>query len=210
MNILRRLNNTYQKVYRNRHLIAKGLVLDDPEYRLWDLYIALYDWDKSHSETFQTVEATDLVLKEILDWSISKVCRVRNRLLKKGAIKPVGRSIYTVSLLPQKENDIASLKNNVAQMQNEIAPMQEKIAEKQQFQGYLDSNTIVSYKGKYRINTVDEYNDIKNKVDELSKNIDEKNCWLSDKPEERTLVDEQQRLAGLMLNYEIENDLLPI
>lgn len=210
MQISRRLNNTYQRVYRNRHLIAKNLKLNDREYRLWDLYIALYDWDKDHTETYQTVQATDLVLSEVLGWSPPKVCRVRNLLLKKGAIKPIGRSIYTIVLLPQKENNFAGLQNSIAEMQDEIAPVQEKVAEVQQIQGYSDPNTIVSYKDKYRINTEEEYTRAKIRVDELSKQIDKMGCWLSDKPEEKVLVDEQQRLAGEMLIYEIDNDLLPI
>ena len=173
MQISRRLNNTYQRVYRNRHLIAKDLKLNDREYRLWDLYIAIYDWDKKHTETFQTIQATDLMLAEVLSWSPSKVCRVRNLLLKKGTIKPIGRSSYTVVLLPQKENDIAGLQNSVAEMQDEIAPVQEKVAEVQQIQGYSTPNTIVSYKDKYRINTEEEYVRVKLKVDELNKQIDE-------------------------------------
>lgn len=210
MNILRRLNNTYQKVYRNRHLVAKQLNLKDSEYRLWDLCLAIYDWDKKHEETYQTVETTDKILADILGWSSSKVCRVRNGLIEKGTIKEKARSLYEVVLLPSSKNNTAKLQDENANLQDQIAETQENIAELQSNQDKTDETTIVSYKGKYRINTVDEYNDIKNKVDELSKNIDEKHCWLSDKPEEKILVDEQQRLAGLMLNYEIENDLLPI
>lgn len=210
MQISRRLNNTYQRVYRNRHLIAKNLKLNDREYRLWDLYIAIYDWDKGHIETYQTVQATDLMLSEVLGWSPSKVCRVRNLLLEKGSIKSTARSTYSIVLLPQKENNIAELKDDTAKMQDDIAPVQEKVAEVQQIQSYPTPNTTVSYKDKYRISTEEEYVRVKIRVDQLNKQIDVMHCWLSDKPEEKVLVDEQQRLAGEMLIYEIDNDLLPI
>lgn len=210
MNILRRLNNTYQKVYRNRHLVAKQLNLKDSEYRLWDLCLAVYDWDKKHEETYQTVETTDSILADILNWSSSKVCRVRNRLIVKGAIKEKARSFYEVVLLPSSNNDIAKLHDDNANLHNEIAETQENIAELQSNQDETDKTTIVSYKGKYSISTEEEYISVKLKVDELSKQIDEINCWLSNKPEEKTLVNEQQRLAGLMLTYEIDNNLLPI
>lgn len=210
MNILRRLNNTYQRVYRNRHLVAKQLILKDSEYRLWDLYLAIYDWDKKHKETYQTVETTDSILADILDWSSSKVCRVRNGLIEKGAIKEKARSFYEVVLLPSSKNDVAKLQDDNANLHNEIAKTQENIAEMQSNQDKTDQSTIVSYKGKYSISTEEEYISIKLKVDELSKQIDEINCWLSNRPEEKALVDEQQQLSNLMLNYEIENDLLPI
>lgn len=210
MQIIRRLNNSYQRLYRSRHLIARRLKLDDGEYRLWDLYLALYDWDDKHKETYQTVIATDATLASILGCSPSKVCRVKKLLLKKGLIKEIGRSAYFVIQLPQPVSNLEELQNDIAKMQDETALMQENIAELQGNQGYLPQNAIVSYKGKYRICTEEEYKRVKIRVDELSKQIDELDCWLSEKTEEKALVDEHERLAGLLLNYEIDHNLIPI
>jgi hypothetical protein len=210
MQPIKRLNNTYQKLYRNRHLIAKDLMIGDAEYRLWDLYIALYDWDKTHAETFETVNATDSALAEILNWSKSKVCRTRKKLLKKGVIRFIERSLYKIISLPREETISVSLQSKSAELQDEVAQINQKGAVLQPNQGYSTQNTIVSYKDKYRINSEDEYKRVKINVDGLSKQIDRIDCWLSEKPEEKALVDKQQRNANLMLDYEIENGLLPI
>jgi len=149
MNLQRRLNNTYQKLYRHRHIIAKKLKLSDPEYRLWDLYLALYDWDTKHTETFQTVEAPDRDIAKLLDWSASKVCRNRNKLISKGIIKSKTRTVHEVILIPSKETDVSSLQHQNAPVKQTFAGVQQKSAEKQQSTGKTDQNTIVSYKDKY-------------------------------------------------------------
>lgn len=142
MTLQRRLNNTYQKLYRNRHVIAQRLELSDQEYRLWDLYLALYDWDKGHTETFQTIDASDRVIANLLNWSPSKVCRQRNKLINKGVIKNEARSVHKVTLIPNKETDVASL-------QLQTAPVKQKIAGMKQSTGITSQNSIVSYKDKY-------------------------------------------------------------
>lgn len=151
MRLARRLNATYQKVYRNRHVLAKNLVLDDAEYRLWDLLIALYDWDKKHEEDYGTVKATDRGLAELLNWSYSKVCRARNGLLMKGIIFRRDRSVYKIFPLPQLNENISLTQQNVAEMQNEISTEQQDIASLQQKQGYSGNSSIVSYKDKFSI-----------------------------------------------------------
>lgn len=60
------------------------------------------------------------------------------------------------------------------------------------------------------IKTKEEYEQLKARVEALSKKIDDSSGWLSEEPAMRKMVNEQQRLAGQMLEYEIENDLLPI
>lgn len=150
MKPVKRLNDTYQRLYRNRHLIAKKCGMDDSEYRLWDLYLAIYDWDKTHAATFETFTATDANIAEILGWSTSKVCRARHELLGKKVIEIVERSVYRVKLLPVKENEIANLQGKNAELQGKIAHMQQDFSPVQQNQGSELVNSIVSSKGKYK------------------------------------------------------------
>jgi hypothetical protein len=202
MRLLRRLNETYQKVYRNRHLWSRNLRLTDAEYRLWDLFVALYDWDKKHNETYETIEATDCQIAKILDWSDSKSCRVRNNLLRKvkGYLKQIGRSSYKIQPIINEE-EIAPMQNKDDQMQEKLAPMQENSIQQ-------EPNSIVSYKDKYLIDTEDKYKSIKAVVNNLEEKI--KNRWLSDNIEDKLLVEEHQKLANSLLSYEINNDLLPL
>lgn len=140
MSLIRRLNRTYQKVYRDRHLLAQGLSLTDPEYRLWDLFKALEDWDKNHSETYQKVLATDRELVKVLPssyWSPSKVCRVRKSLITKGFIDQTGTSEYKVI-------EMSLVQQRISQVKQKIAPVQQK-------QTYNGNSSLVSYKDKYSL-----------------------------------------------------------
>lgn len=150
----RRLNDSYQKVYRNRHIKARGLSLTDPEYRLWDLFTAVYDWDKTHTQSFGTIETTDRELAEVLKWSASKVCRNRVSLIKKGLIEQTSIGVYKLLL----EKLSAPLEQEVAQAKQEIAPTQQEVADLQQKQAYTADNSLVSYKDKYRLErSIKEY-----------------------------------------------------
>lgn len=80
----------------------------------------------------------------------------------------------------------------------------------QEIQGQTASISLSSSKYQYVvIKTKKEYEEIKNKVDVLTKEIDDFNGWLSDDPKLKKMVEEQQKLANAMLMYEIEHDLLP-
>jgi len=156
MALLRKLNKTYQKVFRDRHIRARKLSLTDSEYRLWDLCVAVYDWDKKHTQTFGTLETTDRELASILGWSASKACRKRNSLIRKGLIEKT--EIGTYKVVPVGA-ETALLHQGVAQTQQEIAPTQEKGADLQQKQTQTADSSLVSYKDKYRLVRSDrEYN----------------------------------------------------
>ena len=59
-----------------------------------------------------------------------------------------------------------------------------------------------------KITTWEEYKLITKRVNEGKKQIDAVEGWL--KPEYKRWVDQYEALAVLLLNWEIENDLLPI
>src|SRR4030065_1818433 len=152
MRLTRRLNHTYQRLYRDRHIKAKDSGFSDAEYRLWDLFKALYDWDDKHLESFGEVSATDRELANILGWSAAKVCRTRNRLIKRGFIKKVGTS----QLTDYKVNGVAQLQQATTRMKKGISPMQQESAPVQQNQTYHGNSAIVSYKDKSSLVRSDE------------------------------------------------------
>lgn len=129
LHIERRLLNTKarQRLFKNRHLHARELRLDDAEFRLLDLYGAVISWDKvNYPDQYESVKATDQQIGEILMWSYSKVCRVKNKLIKKGLVRKDGNADYKVLRIFDKEMPIADMQENVANSQKEIATMQKK------------------------------------------------------------------------------------
>ena len=158
--LLRRLNHTWQKVRRDRHLAALYFQLDDPEYRLYDLYFAAYGWDKTYKETYGTVEFPDREIGNILSWSPAKVCRTRNRLLKKGiiSVRNENENIYKILPPPSLPDNLTALEEKIAWMQKLISPLQQAgaspkqdVAPVQQTQGYSGDSSIVSYKDQYSL-----------------------------------------------------------
>lgn len=148
-NISRRLNG-WQKINRQRHVIAKQLKLINAEYRLWDLLIALYDWDKTHLETYGTIEITDRQLADLLGWSAPTVCRTRNTLLKKGLIEKIQQGIYGVNT--------SIVHNPNASVKQILSSTTEGNASMQQDQGYSNDFSFVSSKvNSASSNTEDRY-----------------------------------------------------
>lgn len=183
MSLQRRLNNTYQQLYRNRHVIAQKLKLSDQEYRLWDFYLATYDWDKNHSQTYECVEASDRDVASFLRWSPSKVCRARKKLTNKGVIAFKSRSLYKVLLIPNKKTDISLL-----QLQN--ASVKQKNAEMKQRTGETSQSSIVSYKDKYISKGKREDNKQEIRSNEEYQRIYEESDCLGLTPDDMKWIDE--------------------
>ncbi len=234
MELQKRLNKTFQKVTRDRHVIAQRLKLSDSEYRLWDLFTALYDWDNRHT-TFGSVVGTNEEIAKLLsgcNWSASKVCRTLISLIKKGLIKRVSRSQHKLTALPLdqititfpsndtpddsptlSDNILADPQNNNADPQITNAEMHQDSAELQENQGSMRIS-IVSFKDKFKDEkdgrnlTREEYEKVCQEVERLYSVL--KGKFLSENGEIQKKVQEYERLAQLMLDYQIEHDLLPI
>lgn len=102
MRILRKLNGSYQRISRDRHLIARQLGLSDPEYRLWDLLVASYGWDNRYEDSYERVEATSRDIAFVLNWSHSKVSRVMNQLKEKEFVRVFKQGVYEVLVIPER------------------------------------------------------------------------------------------------------------
>lgn len=153
--LLRRLNHTWQKVHRDRHLAALYFQLSDPEYRLCDFYSAACVWDKKYVETYGTVEFTDRDVANILSWSPAKVCRTRKNLIERRIIRLNESGAYVVIPPPTLPKSLETLKEKVAWMQGLVSPTQhdvalpkQVVAPVQQTQGYSADSSIVPYKNK--------------------------------------------------------------
>ncbi len=185
MPLKNQIKHTFQKVYRDRHLLAKSLNITDAEYRLWDLYIAGCDWDPSHIENYQTLQATDSEISKILGdkWEDTKVCRTRNKLLKKGILNRIEgtRSRYFVNLMSIDDN---------AKIQAKVGPVQEDDGKLQAIADLTSPNPLGSFKDKY----IGIYKDIikaEKDVHDLIVKPDSTN-----NPNIRWLIQEQKRLSN--------------
>lgn len=207
MKLLRRITNqSWQKVKRNRHLVAIHLELDDAQYRLWDLLVALYDWDRKHEETYGCVECTDREIAKILSWSPAKVCRARNELLKKKVIRKPG-DLYSILPFPELDDETLNKFKKVARVHGSVSPLKphvsppiKELAPLQQNQGYLDKSSLVSYKDessngypkkvliKQESRTEEEYKRIKEEMGPSSLEIDDMK-WIDDNLVEKKVVD---------------------
>ena len=212
IDISRRLINpkARQWLLRNRHLKAKELKLDDSEYRLLDLYGAVSGWDKRYEHIFEAVHATDKQIGDILRWSSSKTCRVRNKLIKKGLVEEIDIGAYKILFHFHKDENLI-LQSQVANLQTETAEAKEEIADLQPVRGQNINTSLYSSNKVYvALHTRDEYIRVIKIVEDVTKQINDAKGWFSDDPEMKKLVEEQQQQANAMLMYEIENDLLPI
>lgn len=220
-----KIKRSYMTLYARRHLIARDLKMSDQEYRLWDLYVAIYDWDKRHYK-YGYFEATDREIAPIIGWDYSTVARYRKKLIKKNIISRAGQGIYKLLINPQYRknipeeniNDNFSSRNNseeqkVAELQQGVASTQQVVADMQQNRSY---SSFIKYPVKDMYSYVNvgsrlsesQYKTIKKEVNNLSIFLNGK--WFDKNGEIQKLCNEQQRLAQLMLDYEIENDLLPL
>lgn len=200
----KRLNDTYQKVFRNRHVIAKNESLTDQEYRLWDLYVALYDWDKKHSH-YGCVVDTDKHIAEMLNWSEAKVCRTRKKLIIKGVVSSIERSVIKVWPIPGYiEKWIAPMKPDFSKPQEENDNFERISFGDDRNQ---DQNSIIydfPIKDKYSfICYFDEYLDCKKELEKISKitslAVDARS---RNQPKMRQLIELKEKYEELIKNYE--------
>ena len=81
--------NGYIKLYR-REIERLNQLLDDREYRLYQILVSLADWDRTHGEKYSTLRKTVRELKEKhlpkKGWSTGKISSVLGRLKSKGFI----------------------------------------------------------------------------------------------------------------------------
>lgn len=193
MPLCNQIKHTFQKVYRDRHLLAKSLNITDAEYRLWDLYIAGCDWDSKHIENYQTLQATDSEISKILGgkWEDTKVCRTRNKLLKKGILSRIEgtRSRYYVKLMSIDDN---------AKIQDNVVPMQEDNGEMQSVADQPNQTALGSFKDKYK----DVYDNLLKQEQEISTLISQLDISVKGDPKYEKLYVEQKRLNDQIEYYE--------
>lgn len=215
---MKKLTNekAYQTTFRKRHIFAKELGLTDREYRIWDLYTTVYDWDSRHTETFGTIETTDAQVASLIGCDPSTVSRTRNILIQKGLIKQLENGLIQILVVAEKPN--ATHQHAYAPHQYGYAPQNSYLADTQQNQGYSQESPLVASKedlgsskekGGTPVNVIpnvfggfeeenspdwEKLNELRNRKDELRQQIAGR--WSSPDPTMRDLIDEHNRISG--------------
>lgn len=149
--VLKKLKG-YQKHNRSRHIFAKEFQLSDPEFRLWDLAVALSGWDEKNIDSYKMFEGTMDSLATILDWSKAKVSRMMNDLIHKRIVTRNQQKVYKVNILcekgSEKEDDkFAQQKENISLVKKRVAPLKQTVAPMKQKEAYSPINSLISFKG---------------------------------------------------------------
>lgn len=166
----------YQKAPRDRYFLLRDHILTQEEFLLYELGLAITDWDKTHIDFYGTFQATNQDLADMLGWSSdSTVSRYKKSLIRKGFFL-----LALVNRLQVKDFSSWELKKSSAKMQNtpaEIgiasANLQEPPAKVQNSQSKNSSSSLVSSKGNlssskevYEYLSDEELDDIGRRIDQ--------------------------------------------
>lgn len=169
----------YQKAPRDRFQLLSNKVLSQEELALYELGIAITDWDEEHTETYGTFQATDIDLAGILGWKVaSTVNRHRRSLITKGWFIEREDSRITAKDFHQWElrrNSSAKMHKADADTQTFNSEKQIDDAEMQRNQPQNNSYPLGSYKGNLVSFDSSSYEDISDEeMDKIAIEIDRK------------------------------------
>lgn len=154
----------YQKASRDRFLLIAEGILTHEEFVIYELGVALTDWDKTHVETYGTFLASNLQLAQLLHWkSDSTVSRHRQKLIQKGffIVGNDGRTLikdyekWQLKRLP--ENTSEKMQASSAKMQPTNAVLHETPAKMHESSPQNPDQPLVSFKGNSSFKTKEEY-----------------------------------------------------
>lgn len=159
----------YQRAPRDRFLLLFYKVFAQEELALYELGIAITDWDSTHIDTYGTFKATNKQIANILGWkNDSSVSRYKKSLIKKGYFKldSDGRiQIKGFNLWELRQKKSAENQEKFAELQTDSAKIQESSEKLHKNQSYLDSYSLVSSKGGNKFLRSDrEYEEIKKEL----------------------------------------------
>lgn len=144
----------YYPIYRGRFLLLKDGVLSQQGFLLYEVSVAIADWDKKHEGYYGVIRLTQEEIEYILGRTKGFVSRYGKELYKKGfwvkdsygRTRVVGFELIETGLLKTitKRDKVVNLQNYIANKQNYEALLQQDIAEKQ----LISSKEKSTFQGK--------------------------------------------------------------
>ena len=167
----------YQKASRDRFLLLSNKTLTVEEFTLYELCIAVTDWDRSH-ETFGTIHVTNKQLAYVMGWNSETTAgRHKNQLINKGFLINMGNGYFQVKDIEKWElrsKEHAKTDVNNADLHNHNAEIGSEDAEIDDNQGKKNDYSLISSKGSIKFLRSDsEYEEIKNSGQFGSMTIDD-------------------------------------
>lgn len=149
-------------------------ILSQQEFILYELGIALTDWDYRHTETYGTFQATNQELAEILGFKTdSSISRHKTGLLKKVLfILADEHRIAPKDFEKWELRKSAKMQNQVAEMQTDSANKHELSAKKQELYPQNSDYSLISYKGNIGSSNSEYISD--DELDRIAIEIDKK------------------------------------
>jgi hypothetical protein len=84
----------YQKAHKDRFYLLALDRMTMEEFILYELFIAITDWDRRHFDTYGTFKATNREIREVLRWKAdSTVSRHKKSLMEKGFLETLGERL---------------------------------------------------------------------------------------------------------------------
>lgn len=167
----------YQKAPRDRFFLLYNKTLTQEEFVLYELGIAITDWDREHTETYGTFQATNQELAEILGWdSDTTALRHKDSLIQRGLfiqvnedlIKPKGFEKWQL-----RTSKAAKIQDQTAKIQLTSSNLEEVPAKMQDDRPQKDNNSLVSFKGDLSLSKEDNSEDIpEEELDRISNELD--------------------------------------
>lgn len=159
----------YQKADKGRIKLLTDKVLSHEEYILFEICIAITDWDRDH-ETYGLFKATNLQLAEIAGWdSDSTVSRYRKSLVEKGFLSDCGNGCFKAKNFEDwqlRRGEVAKNQDVSADLQPSSAEIQTYPAKMQKDRERVNDYSLGSFKGNSSF--ANEALDI----DEISRELD--------------------------------------
>lgn len=144
----------YYPTFRGKYLLLKESILSQQAFLLYDLSVAIADWDKKHEGYYGVIRLTQEALESVLGRTKGFVSRYGKELYKKGfwhkdnhgRTHVVGFELIDTGLLKTitKRDKVVNLQNYIANKQSYDALLQQDIAEKQ----LISSKEESTFQGK--------------------------------------------------------------
>ncbi len=183
--------NGYQKAPKDRFLLLTNGVLTAEEFVVYELGLAITDWDRDHDdEIYGKFQATNKQIAEICGWkSDSQVSRIKKNLLNKGFFTKEGEQLKAKDFEKwQLRKTSAKPHELTAKIQPTAANMQDEVAKTQTLRNQNDDYSLSSYKVNLSlVRTDSEYRELVNSGQFGSMSVDDMR-WIDENVKESAIV----------------------
>lgn len=170
--------NGFQKAPKDRFLLLTKGILTSEEFVVYELGLAITDWDRDHDEdVYGKFQATNKQIAEVCGWkSDSQVSRIKKKLIEKGYFIRDEEQLRVKDFekWQLRKKGFANTQEHSVKLQPVVANMQEDLANTQDIQDQNAIYPLSSYKDDLGLARTDaDYQSFVNSGQHGSMTIDE-------------------------------------